>query len=66
LSEALVIAGKEICLEVNAEKTKYMVMFWDQNAGQNINTQIGSKSFETVEQFEYFGTTLRNQNSIFE
>jgi hypothetical protein len=27
LSEALVIAGKEICLEVNAEKTKYMVMF---------------------------------------
>ena len=25
-SEALVVASKEICLEVNAEKTKYMVM----------------------------------------
>jgi hypothetical protein len=32
--EALVIASKEISLEVNAEKTKYMVMFQDQNARQ--------------------------------
>jgi hypothetical protein len=34
-TEALVIASKEIGLEVNAEKTKYMVMSRDQNAGQN-------------------------------
>ena len=34
---------------VNAEKTKYMVMSRDQNAGQNGNIQIGNKSFETVE-----------------
>jgi hypothetical protein len=33
--EALLIASKEIGLEVNAEKTKYMVMSRDQNAGQN-------------------------------
>jgi hypothetical protein len=32
-TEALVIASKEIVLEVNAEKTKYMVMSRDQNAG---------------------------------
>jgi hypothetical protein len=32
-AEALVIASKEIGLEINAEKTKYMVMFRDQNAG---------------------------------
>jgi hypothetical protein len=31
-TEALVIASKEIGLEVNAEKTKYMVMSRDQNA----------------------------------
>jgi hypothetical protein len=51
-TEALVIASKEIGLEVNAEKTKYMVMSWDQNSGPNLNIQISNKSFETVEQFK--------------
>ena len=31
-AEALAVAGKEIGLEVNADKTKYMVMSRDQNA----------------------------------
>ena len=31
--EALVLAGKEIVLEVNADKTKYIVMSQDQKAG---------------------------------
>jgi hypothetical protein len=35
--EALVVASKEICLEVNVEKTKCMVMSGDQHAGQNHN-----------------------------
>jgi hypothetical protein len=48
------------------EKTKYMVMSRDQNAGQNGYIQIGNESFETVEQFKYLGTTLTNQNSIHE
>jgi hypothetical protein len=34
-TEALTVASKEIGLEVNAEKTKYMVKSRDQNAGQN-------------------------------
>jgi hypothetical protein len=34
-AEALVIASKEIGLEVNAEKTKYMVISRDQNAGHS-------------------------------
>jgi len=34
-TEALIVASKEIGLEVNADKTKYMVMSQDQNAGQN-------------------------------
>ena len=42
---ALVIAVREISLEVNAEKTKYMVMSRDQNARQNTNIQVGNKSF---------------------
>jgi len=34
-TEALVVAGKETGLEVNVDKTKYMVMSRDQNAGRN-------------------------------
>jgi hypothetical protein len=52
-TEALVIASKETGLEVNAEKTKSMVMCRDQNAGQYSNLEIGNKLFETVEQFKY-------------
>jgi len=36
-AEALVVASKEIGLEVNADKTMYMVMSWDLNAGRNHN-----------------------------
>jgi hypothetical protein len=42
---------KEIGLAVNAEKTKYVVMSRDQNAGKDHNMEIGDKSFERVEQF---------------
>jgi hypothetical protein len=36
-AEALVVAGKEIELDVNADKTKYMVMSRDQNAERSHN-----------------------------
>jgi hypothetical protein len=45
-TEALLIDVKEIGLEVNAEKTKYMVMSRDQNAGQNGYIQIGNESLK--------------------
>jgi hypothetical protein len=63
-TEALVVANKEIGLEVNAEETKYMVMSRDQNAGQNHNIKIGNKSFERVEEFKYLGRTRTFRNSI--
>jgi hypothetical protein len=63
-TESLVVASKEIDLEVNAEKTKYMVMSRDQNAGQNHNIKIENKSFERMEQLKYLGTALTNRNSI--
>jgi hypothetical protein len=35
-------------LEVNAEKTKYMLLSFHQNAGQNRNIKIVKRSFENV------------------
>ena len=63
-TEALVGGSKEIGLEVNADKTKYMVMSGDQNAGRSHRMKTGNSSFERVEQFKYLGTTLTHQNSI--
>jgi hypothetical protein len=40
------IASKEIGLEVNGEKTKYMVMSRHQNAGHNHNIKIDNKSLK--------------------
>jgi hypothetical protein len=65
-AEDLVIASKEIRLEVNVKKTKYMVMSRNQNTGHNHNTEIDNKSFERVEEFKYLGATLTNRNSIHE
>jgi hypothetical protein len=39
-AEALIVAIKEIGLKVNADKTKYMVMARDQNAGRSHNMKI--------------------------
>jgi hypothetical protein len=59
---AQILSLNGVCLKVNANKTKYMVMSQDQNEGQNI--KVNNSSFERVEQFKYLGKTPRNQNSI--
>ena len=63
-AEALVVAAKVIGLEVNAGKTKYMVMSRGQNAGRTHSMKTDNTSFERVEDFKYLGTTLMNKNSI--
>jgi len=57
-------ASIEIGLEVNADKTKYMIMSGDQNEGRSLNMKVDNRSFERLEEFKYLGTTLTNQNSI--
>ena len=57
-------ATKEIGLEVNADKTKYVVRSRDRNAGRGHSVKIDNSSIERVEEFKYLGTTLTNQNSI--
>jgi len=62
--ETLVAASKEIGLEVNADKTKYMVMSRDQNAGRIHSMKTDNISFEREEELKYLGITLTNRNFI--
>ena len=57
---------REIELEVSADKTKYMVMSRDQNAGRKHSVRIDNSTFERVDEFKHLGTNLTNQNSILE
>ena len=45
-AEALLGATKETGLEVNADKTKYMVMSRDRNAGRSHSVKIDNSSIE--------------------
>jgi hypothetical protein len=65
-SEILLEASKNVGLEINAEKTKYITISRHPNSGQNQNIGIVGESFEKVARFKYsyFGTTLINQNDI--
>ena len=65
-AEALVAATRVIGLEVSADKTEYMVMSRDLNAGRSHSVRIDNSTFKRVEEFRYLGTTLTNQNSIAE
>ena len=63
-AEALVVATKDIGLEVNADKTKYIVMSREQTSGLSHTMKVDNSSTERVEEFKYLGTTLTNENSI--
>ena len=62
-TEALVVASKEIGLEVNAaiRVTKHMVVSPDQNAGRSHSIKTDNSPFERC---KYLVTTLTNQNSV--
>jgi len=46
-TESLAVRSKEMGTEVNADKTKYIVMSRDQNAGRSHNMKIDNISFES-------------------
>jgi uncharacterized protein YydD (DUF2326 family) len=62
--EATVVASKKIGLEVNADKTKYMVMSQERTAGLSHTMKADNSSIERLEEFKYFGTMVTSQNSI--
>jgi hypothetical protein len=63
---ALLGTSKEVGLEVNPEKTKYMLELRCQKAGQRQSINIGNRSFKSVAKFKYLGTTLTDENCIHE
>jgi hypothetical protein len=63
-SKTLIYASKKVGLEINIDKTKYMLLSRHQNVGQNRDIKITNSSFENVSQFRYLGTTVTNQNLI--
>jgi hypothetical protein len=50
-TQTLIDASKEVGLEVNTEKAKYMLLSRHQNAEQNHDIKIGNRSFKNVAQF---------------
>jgi hypothetical protein len=61
-TEALLHASKEVGLQVNPEKTKYMLVSRSQETGQRHSIKTAGRSFGDVAKFKYLGTPLTDQN----
>jgi hypothetical protein len=57
-TEIVIESNKQVDLGVIAGKTKYILVFRQQNTGQNRDVSISNKSFGNVAHFRYFGTTV--------
>jgi hypothetical protein len=57
----LIDASKEVGLEINVEKTKYILLPRYESVGRNRDIKIANRSFEIVSQFKYLWTTATNQ-----
>jgi hypothetical protein len=62
--ESLIFASEKGGIEINVEKTKYTMVTYYQNAGQNRDMEIANRSFENVSQFKYLGKTVIYENLI--
>jgi hypothetical protein len=65
-TEILLEASKEVGLEVNPQKTKYMLISHKQKIGQKHGIKIVNRSSENVAKFKYLGTKLTDQNCMHE
>jgi hypothetical protein len=63
-SSSLLNSSREVGLEVNPKKTRYLLMSRCKKAGQEHSIKIAKRSFESVEKFKYLGTTLTDQKCM--
>jgi hypothetical protein len=61
-TETLIEVSKEVGLEINVEKSKYMMLSRHPNVGQNRDLKIANRSFRNVSESKYLETTVTNQN----
>jgi hypothetical protein len=60
--EVLLQDCREVGVQKNTEKTKYICMLGQQNAGQYNNLLIRNKPFANVAKSKYVVTTLKNKD----
>jgi hypothetical protein len=63
-TEALLNASNEVGLEANTDRTKHVVVSYNQNAGQNHDLLAANKSFENMAKLKYLGRRVTNHNCI--
>jgi hypothetical protein len=54
-TKILIDASKEVGLEINVDKTKYMLLSRHQNVGQNRDIKIANRSFENESHSNIWG-----------
>jgi hypothetical protein len=63
-TETLIDGSKDVGLEVNAEKTKYMLLSCHQNAEQLKDLKIANKSSENVSHLRCLEMTVTDEHLI--
>jgi hypothetical protein len=59
-TETIIGPSKKVGLKVKTRKIKYMLMYRDQNAGQNHEMKTADRSFEKLAKFIYLEMTITN------
>lgn len=57
-----IVTAKPMVLEINLDKTKYMII--GRRAGNSQDLIVGNYTFQAVTYFKYLGTNINNTNNM--